>query len=1258
MVARDFPPRFLGPPARQEAPPPQAQSPPSFGAAPVAQPAFQQQPRPPPPPPQIQQPPTAMMQQMSLQQQQQQRPPYPPPPQHQQIRPRPPSFAAGPPPPPPPPRPGLVPQQLQQRPQMMPPQMQQQQPQQQLRGPTTMLPPPPPAFGGVVVSGGGGTAGGTPSAAAGASYSSSSSSAPHPFAPPGPPQRIDPSQIPRPTAAAAAVTDAASAASASSSLRPVTHRTRSAPRQQQQDGFSQQQQQLQQQDRHVPPPPTSAFADCPGVAVSDGGDASFRAMRPTLHAFPRTRDLAKSIGIPLAVLVTPLAAPLPGDDAIPLLDFGAAGPPRCQGCRAYINPGFVPLDGGASFGCNLCGEVSTVPLEYSAAGGGARVVGAVGSRGSGEADAALERAALDSSSSCSGLPPPALELERGTFEFLAPPAFCARAPRPPARLFVIDASFGSGSCGLTAASCRAVAAAIRAVAAQAKESREAEVERERRLFAASGGAAPGSSVASSAPPTLVGLMSFGAAGLHFYSFGTGGGESGGEARGEKGGESSEELLSTSMEPSVLVVPDVDSPFSPAGKGLFVDISPGPFSERRLAALLSLLEKIPALHGVGVASATSNSDPSSSSSSSRLLADPAAPSGAALAAGAATLASVGGGRLHAFLGSVGSAGPRAGALSLPRRGGDGAGAGVASHHFSSHSFDDDAGSVDDAPPLQKPPAPWRALGEFAAERQVGIDVHLSPPRGTRPDGAGARAAAALCSATGGAMHFLPRWAPPPAGVVDDLSEGAVEAVGCGVGATREGGGGGRDPRAPSPSFLFFEPGVAHGWEAVGRLRVSKGIDVLSYSGPVHRRTPLDVDFPCLGPSTTVAAELGHDGSLSTDARGFGAGQAVLQFAVAFTHAASGSRRVRVHTLRLPVAAAEGAAAQVFRGADADALLACGAREVAQALRGSRKGAAAASGGNASASSVVPAAAGLLLKAGSSASLAGGADPSALPASIVAPSSSAAGAANSNAPALPAAALAEAADEALSKARERARACVVAPLASYRERCAATAAGGQLILPEALKLAPLAALALSKHPAVAARGSGGGAAAGLPPASSPAPPQDERAAAAAALARATPASLSRDLTPRLLPLHLLLEAALGGGGGQQQQGQGRKSLLAAAASLAPLPLSAEAVDASGVYCLISDSAVVLHAGGRADPRLVEALGMHMHRSGSGGSGSSGFVVKVPGSAASRALWEMVDEVRSFFLFSFSFLFLPTSFFCSFLLEIFFSLDSSFN
>ena len=1143
-----------------------------------------------------------------------------------------------------------------------------------------MLPPPPPAFGGVVVSGGGGTRG-TPSAAgAGAPppFGASSPSA-SPFAPPGPPQRIDPAQIPRPAAAAAAAGPAApsaaadAAADAASPPRPIMHRTRSAPSQQQ-EGFSQQQQQ-QQDDRHVPPPPTSAFADCPGVAVADGGDASFRAMRPTLHALPRSRDLPKSVGIPLEVLVTPLAAPLPGDDAIPLLDFGAHGPPRCKGCRAYVNPGFAFLDGGASFECNLCGEVSPVPVEYSAAGGGGggggRLVGAVGPGASASgADAALERAAALGGPAAAGA-----ELARGSYEFLAPAAFCARAPRPPARLFVIDASFGAGACGLTAASCRAAAAAIRAVAAQAGEARELEGERERRLLASGGGGGGGRGGAapSPCPPTLVGLMSFGAAGLHFYSFGTGGeGEAGGGGSGGGGrgagnrGEGEGELLSSSLEPSVLVVPDVDAPFSPVGRGLFVDVSPSlGASERRLGAMLALLERVPALHGVGGVAPPRRIPPLGGSPTPRP--PPARPSRPGLrpwprSAGGASTPS---------WAPWGPRGPAPGRSPCP--GGAATAPARASPRTTARATPSTA-ATPRAPPRttpprsQPPPAPWRALAEFAAERQVGVDVHLAPPAGTRPDGAGARAAAALCSATGGELRLHPRWSPPPAGAVCDLSEAAVEAVGCGVGTSSRGrsgggsggdGGGEDDARAPPSPPSFFEPGVAHGWEAVGRLRVSRGLEVLSYSGPVHRRTPLDVDFPCLGPATTVRASLGLDGRSLPGGGARRPAEAALQFAVAFTHAASGSRRVRVHTLRLPVA--EGAA-QVFRGADVDALLACGAREVAAALRGSRRVAAAVGGGKAGASRSCRPRPGLLLRAGSAASLAGasassaaaaaeGGDPSALPASIVASSSSSAprrGAEQQQRPGPAGRGPRRGGRRGLSQRP----ASAPAPASSRRSPltgsgCAATAAGGQLILPEALKLAPLAALALSKHPAVAARGGEAEWRWGwrwdfLAASSSPAPPQDERAAAAAALARAPRLPVPRPdpeaAAPAPAPRRRSLQQQQSRSGTSEGGERGRCSR--------PRPaLAAAALGRGGrrLGGLLLDLRLdrVLHAGGRADPRLVEALGMHRAAREERRRRCGRFVVKVPGSAASALLWSMVEEVVGvpfFFIFFSRFFFFP--------------------
>ena len=51
------------------------------------------------------------------------------------------------------------------------------------------------------------------------------------------------------------------------------------------------------------------------------------------------------------------------EGAVPVVDYGDAGPIRCIRCRAYINPFFSFLDGGRSFQCNLCGMVNPTPSE-------------------------------------------------------------------------------------------------------------------------------------------------------------------------------------------------------------------------------------------------------------------------------------------------------------------------------------------------------------------------------------------------------------------------------------------------------------------------------------------------------------------------------------------------------------------------------------------------------------------------------------------------------------------------------------------------------------------------------------------------------------------------------------------------------------------------------------------------------------------------------------------------------------------------------
>lgn len=76
----------------------------------------------------------------------------------------------------------------------------------------------------------------------------------------------------------------------------------------------------------------------------------------------------------------------------------------------------------------------------------------------------------------------------------------------------------------------------------------------------------------------------------------------------------------------------------------------------------------------------------------------------------------------------------------------------------------------------------------------------------------------------------------------------------------------------------------GWEAVGRLRVSSGLEIDRYGGSFFRRTASDMDFPALHCDHSFAITLRYDSSLNT-------GKPVLiQFALVYS-TSSGTRRIR-------------------------------------------------------------------------------------------------------------------------------------------------------------------------------------------------------------------------------------------------------------------------------------------------------------------------------------------------------------------------------
>lgn len=111
-------------------------------------------------------------------------------------------------------------------------------------------------------------------------------------------------------------------------------------------------------ERHVPPPAATSFVSY------DQGNSAPQFTRLTMNNIPATAEGLKTTGLPLGMLVQPLAQLQPGELEVPVLDFGDVGPPRCRRCRAYINPFMVFRNGGGKFVCNLCTYPNDTPSEY------------------------------------------------------------------------------------------------------------------------------------------------------------------------------------------------------------------------------------------------------------------------------------------------------------------------------------------------------------------------------------------------------------------------------------------------------------------------------------------------------------------------------------------------------------------------------------------------------------------------------------------------------------------------------------------------------------------------------------------------------------------------------------------------------------------------------------------------------------------------------------------------------------------------------
>ena len=540
-----------------------------------------------------------------------------------------------------------------------------------------------------------------------------------PPAPPGgAPQRIDPAQIPRP------VHDA-------------------------HDETTRWDSRSQQGSAVHPPPASSSFI------ARDLGSCSPRYMRSTMSTIPNTGDLLSSSGMPLTIVVQPLALPHPEEEPIQVVDNGDVGPVRCGRCKAYMNPYMRFLD-HTRFQCNFCTHVTECPREYMCN------LGADGRRRDW-----MERP----------------ELCRGSVEYNAPKEYMVRPPMAPALMFCVDVSPAAVQSGATTSACEAIARTLDAV--------------------------------PHADRTLVGLCTFDAT-IHFYAIRPG-----------------------ASQPHMLVVPDVDEPYSPLPTGLVVPLAPN------REALEGVLKQIPEMF-------TDNRH--------------GAPAGTAAVKACVEALKPVGGRVLAFFGSM----PSGGYGALKNRdgkatGGGGGGGGYVRGGPSTESDKDPVKSLAPADKL------YPKLATEAAEYQVAIDLFLLSSGYTDVASLGT-----LPKTTGGSLYRYPNFNTQLdfAQVHNDLR------------------------------WNVLRP---QGLEAVMRVRASTGLGVVDYGGFFCKRTPTDVDLPALDCDKAISVALRYEEKLPDGQ------EACVQCALLYTTTA-GERRIRVHTLALPISSVLG---NIFRASDLEA-----------------------------------------------------------------------------------------------------------------------------------------------------------------------------------------------------------------------------------------------------------------------------------------------------------------------------------------------------
>ncbi|MCJ1471722.1 COPII coat Sec23p-Sfb3p heterodimer component, partial [Lambiella insularis] len=288
-------------------------------------------------------------------------------------------------------------------------------------------------------------------------------------------------------------------------------------------------------EQHLPPPGAIPFI------AYDQGNSSPKFARLTLNNIPSSSDSLLATALPLGLLLQPLAPIAPGEQPIPVLDFGEPGPPRCRRCRAYINPFMTFRSGGNKFVCNMCTFPNDVVLEYFA-----------------PTDPSGVRMDRDQRP----------ELRLGTVEFMVPKEYWAKEPVGLRWLFVIDVGQEAINRGFLEAFCDGILSALYGHNYADSEDEDQNDEVSTSLKALPEG-------------SRVGFVTFDKD-VHFYNCNV-------HSSSNEGRSMLTQLQAGLEQPQMLVMPDIEDPFVPLGsEGLFVD----PYESKSI--IISLLLQIPKL----------------------------------------------------------------------------------------------------------------------------------------------------------------------------------------------------------------------------------------------------------------------------------------------------------------------------------------------------------------------------------------------------------------------------------------------------------------------------------------------------------------------------------------------------------------------------------------------------------------------------------------------------------------------------------------